>query len=284
MYKTSDIFNPPDEDSMSPTIVLTEEEISTQKLYPNTLKIAKHFFDVHGFLKIGNLYPKEFIQKLASAHTDELGFNEEEMTLREGTLVSHRRYLVPIPFKPPFNDPQLYANPLLMPLVKEILGSHFILSTLGSVTALPGSTDQHLHADYFPLFEENTAASSAIPAFAITCAVPLIDIDLLNGPTKIWSGSHRTYPIEQHMDSYAKHLVSGSLGSCYFWDYRTFHAGGSNHSDHIRSLLYMGYTRRWFRDFSNPDFLLLNKEDLQAIPEEHQGLFAHLQGASKPRD
>jgi ectoine hydroxylase-related dioxygenase (phytanoyl-CoA dioxygenase family) len=266
---------------MITSIVLSEGEIVEQKLHANTLKMAKHIFDVHGFLKIENLFPKEFIHQLADAYTSQLQFNAEEMTLGSGANVSHRRYIVPIDFKPPFNDPQLYANTILMPLMKEILGLHFILSTLGVITALPGSTDQHLHADYFPLFEESLPASNMVPAFAVTFAVPLIDIDLLNGPTKIWSGSHHTYPIEQNMHSYTKHLLSGPVGSCYFWDYRTFHAGGSNHSEQMRSLLYMAYTRRWFKDFSNPDFLQMDEENLAAIPAEHSHLFAHLQRPAK---
>ncbi len=261
---------------MNMSITLSQSEILEQKLHPNTLKMGKHIFETHGFLKIENLYPKEFIQELAAAYTSQLQFNEEEMTLGSGAEVSHRRYIVPIPFKPPFNHPELYANAILMPLMKEILGPHFILNSLGSFTALPGCTDQHLHADYYPLFEENTSISSMIPTFAITFAVPLVDIDLINGPTKIWSSSHRTYPIDQQMHSYTKHLLCGPIGSCYFWDYRTFHAGGSNHSEHMRSLLYMSYTRRWFKDFSNPDFLLMDEEQLQGVPDECTHLFAHL--------
>ena len=259
---------------MNYTIVLSEKEIADEKLHPNTLKMAKHFFDVHGFLKIENLFPKEFIQTLASAYEKKLNFNEKDMTLSNGTLASNGRYIVPIDFKPPFNDPRLYASRILMPLMEELLGSHFILSSLGAFSALPGSTDQHLHADYFSLFEEDVNISSKTPPFAITFAVPLVDVDLINGPTQIWSGSHHSYPIEQSMSAYQKHFLHGPIGSCYFWDYRTFHAGGSNYSDNIRSLLYMAYTRRWFKDFSNPDFLHIEEDDFKSIPEEHLKLFA----------
>lgn len=238
--------------------------------------MAKHFFEVYGFLKIDNLFPVQFIQELAAAYQTKLNHDREEGVLHNGTHVSNRRYIVPIPFQEPFNDPQLYANPILMPLLKELLGPHMILSTLGAISALPGATDQHLHADYYPLFEEDIPLSNRLPTFAITCAVPLVDIDLINGPTHIWAGSHQTYPIEKSMSAYTKHYLHGPIGSCYFWDYRTFHAGGSNHSDEIRSLLYMAYTRRWFKDFSNPDYFLIEKGAYQAIPEEHRSLFAQL--------
>jgi ectoine hydroxylase-related dioxygenase (phytanoyl-CoA dioxygenase family) len=161
--------------------------------------------------------------------------------------------------------------------MKALLGPSPILSSIGAISALPGSTNQHLHADYYPLFEEDVDASNKTPTFAITLGVPLIDIDMVNGPTHIWAGSHHTYPIEQSMLTYAKHYLHGEAGSCYFWDYRTFHAGGSNHSEEVRSLLYMAYTRKWFRDCSNPDYLKISEEEYQSIPEEHRSLFAQLE-------
>ncbi len=258
-------------------IVLTEKEVLEQKMHKNTLLRAKHFFDVQGFLKIDNLFPKELIRSINAAYESELDFDEENMTLGQGTQVSDKRYLVPVTLKPPFNDSLLYANPLLMPLFEMILGPNFIIGSLGAITALPGALEQHLHADYRCLFDENMGMSCSIPTYAVTFAVPLIDVDLVNGPTKVWAGSHKTYPIDQRMDSYPKHLLSGSVGSCYFWDYRTFHAGGSNHSDKMRSLLYMSYTRPWFKDFFNPDFLEIDKEVYDALSSEDKKLFLGFQ-------
>ncbi len=253
---------------MTYTITFTNEEIKNKKPHSNTLKIAKHLFSVHGFLKIENLFSPEFIDTLALDY-------QTRIPLESGTKASNGRHIVPISFKGPFNDPTLYANTMLLPIIETLLGPNCILNTLGCISALPGCTDQHLHADYFPLFEEDLSTSNQIPAFAITVGVPLLDIDLLNGPTKIWSGSHLTYPIEQTMLAYPKHLLHGVKGSCYFWDYRTFHAGGSNHSEEVRSLLYLAYTRRWFKDILNPDMLKIEKEEFDKVPSEYKKLFAH---------
>ena len=239
----------------------------------STFAIEKHLFEVQGYLKIENLFAKEFIQQLKAAALKNIDFDREAMTLNHGTQVAHRRYIVNIPFTSPFNDAAFYANPTLMALMREFLGSHFILSSLGCVISLPGATDQHVHADYYPLFEERPNLVGIHPPFAITVAVPLVDIDLLNGPTRIWPGSHKTYPIDQKMESYPQHLLHGPIGSCYFWDYRTFHAGGPNFSDEIRPLLYFSYSRRWFKDSLNPDRLAIDKQEYQKIPEEHRKLF-----------
>lgn len=262
-------------------IILTEEEIREQKMQKNTLLRAKHIFDVQGFLKIENLFPIELIQAAADVYEKGLNFDEETMTLGSGTQVSDKRYIVPIDIKPPFNDPALYANPLIKPLLEALLGPQFILGSVGAITALPGALDQHLHADYRCLFEENMGVSCAIPTYAITFAVPLIEIDPVNGPTKIWAGSHKTYPIEQKMTSYPMELLYGPLGSCYFWDYRTFHAGGSNHSDKMRSLLYMSYTRCWFKDFFNPELLSMEEEEYEALSSEDKKLFLALRNRGK---
>jgi ectoine hydroxylase-related dioxygenase (phytanoyl-CoA dioxygenase family) len=266
---------------MNYTIHLSEKEIKNQALHPNTLKMALHFFKTHGFLKIDNLFSKELIGNLLNSYQEKLNYNEEEVSLDNGTQASHRRHLVPIPFAAPFSDPSLYANPILLPIMKALLGPNLILSSLGAISALPGSTNQHVHADYYPLFEEDMAASTQIPTFAITLGIPLVDIDMINGPTHIWAGSHHIYPIEQNMTTYTKHYLHGNIGSCYFWDYRTFHAGGSNHSEEIRSLLYMAYTRRWFKDVLNPDYLKMSQEEYFAIPEEHRNLFIQMETQKK---
>ncbi|MBM3198370.1 MAG: hypothetical protein FJZ58_03840 [Chlamydiae bacterium] len=258
---------------MTYTITLSQQEHKTGILHPNTTLMAKHFFSVHGFLKIENLFSREWIASLAEAYASGLTYDKENYSLTPGTKTSHGRYIVSIPLHPPFDDPHLYANSILISLMKELLGSHILLTSLGAISALPGCMDQHLHADFYSLFEEEPKLSSHLPPFAITMAIPLLDIDPINGPTIIWSGSHLTYPVDQKMESYSKHLLYGPMGSCYFWDYRTFHAGGSNHSDHIRSLLYLSYTRRWFQDLSNPDRLHISEEIYKKIPSEHTYLF-----------
>lgn len=218
---------------------------------------AKELFETQGFYKIESLFPKEYIEELA-AHL------EAQLNLEEGVRIHNGRYIVNVPLRGPFNRPELYANPTLLGLLREILGPDCILASVGAVVSLPGASDQHIHSDYGALFPEMPDLHRELPCYAITVAVPLVDIDVINGPTKIWPGSHRTNSQE------ARHLLCGEMGSCYFWDYRTLHAGGSNHSEAMRPLLYMAYTRRWFKDILNPDKLIIEEE---TIPEEHRALF-----------
>jgi len=254
-------------------VMISEQEQKSGKLLQTTLDTAKALFKEHGFLKIENLFPIELIDRLSEYYLGGLDFDQKG-DLSVGAQVSHKRYIVPVPLKGPFNDPRVYANSLLMPILTSLLGKQAILTSLGSVTSLPGALDQHIHADYLPIFEEDTAAGSSVPTFAITMGIPLVDIDVINGPTKIWSGTHKLYPPNCDLYPFTRYLLTGPKGSCYFWDYRTLHAGGSNHSEDLRPLLYMAYTRRWFNDFLNPDTLIIDEDEYKKIPEEHKSLFA----------
>lgn len=255
------------------SVKLSNEELNAGKLLQSTLVKVKALFQEHGFVKIENIFPVKLIEQLSEYYLQGLDFDQEG-DLGVGAKVSHKRYIVPVLLKGPFNDPLLYANPLLMPILKSLLGQFMVISSIGSVTSLPGSMDQHVHADYLPLFEDDLISSCTVPTFAVTMGIPLVDIDVINGPTKVWSGSHKIYPRNQDLAPYPKHLVCGPKGSCYFWDYRTFHAGGSNHSEEIRPLLYLAYTRRWFHDFLNPDHMMIDEEEYKKIPKDYKFLFA----------
>lgn len=257
---------------MQPTILLSDQELSEKVLDPIAFDTAKALFHRYGFLKIESLYPKMWLADLCHSFLKEIQYDPEKMTLNRGARLHRGRYIVSIPFEPPFNAEDLYANPILLSLMRAFLGEDCILGGLGAIVSLPGAPEQHIHSDFEPLFREQPFLGGVHAPYAITVAIPLVDIDPVNGPTKIWSGTHRAIEIDKAKidELYERHLLFGSKGCCYFWDYRTYHAGGSNHSDTLRPLLYLSYTRHWFRDLKNPDKVIL---DNQKIPKEHRVLF-----------
>ena len=52
---------------MQPTILLSDQEFSDKALNPLAFETAKALFHEHGFLKIGNLFPKEWVKPLAES-------------------------------------------------------------------------------------------------------------------------------------------------------------------------------------------------------------------------
>jgi len=61
---------------MNYTIHLSDEELQQGIIHPNTLKMARHFFKAHGFLKIDNLFPKELIASLRNAYEKDLSYDQ----------------------------------------------------------------------------------------------------------------------------------------------------------------------------------------------------------------
>jgi hypothetical protein len=267
---------------MEPTLLLSESEISDKTLDPFTFETAKTLFDSHGFLKIGNLFPREWIQTLADAFFAKAGCDPMKMAFSCGVKEYGSR-VISIPLAPPFNQSVLYANPILLPLMKAFLGSDCVLGGLCATVAFPGGGEQPIHRDFEPLFTEQPFLTAVHAPFAIAVGIPLVDIDEVNGPTKIWSSTHRAVAFDKNEidQKYERHLLCGPIGSCYFWDYRTYHAESSNCSKQLRPLLYLFYTRRWFRDLKNPDRM---SPEAQEIPKEHSSLFLKSESLNKAKE
>jgi hypothetical protein len=108
-----------------------------------------------------------------------------------------------------------------------------------------------------------------LPVYAVNVVVPLIDVDLLTGPTAVWPGSHR-WPANIQAEPDGMRAVALHRGDCMLLDYRTLHTGLPNQGERVRPILYMVYARGWFHDdathfgVNSPDMPL---EDYHKIPE-----------------
>src|SRR5271154_3617094 len=77
-----------------------------------------------------------------------------------------------------FGQPGLFANALLINLLMPILGRTIMrFGSMTAVVSFPGAALQHIHRDNPPLFEEVPHIGPALPHYAITASIPLIDID-----------------------------------------------------------------------------------------------------------
>jgi Phytanoyl-CoA dioxygenase (PhyH) len=176
-----------------------------------------------------------------------------------------------------FGQAGLFANPVLMTLLRPMLGEDFMrLASMTAVASFPGAQQQHSHHDYPPLFADFPRIGPALPSYAITAAIPLIDVDHTIGPTGFWPGSHRW----EHLKSEPMQSAPFERGDCILVDYRTIHAGMANNSQTVRPILYMVYCREWFYDDSNNrqrNPLDITLEEIQALPEDMQILMLRAQ-------
>ena len=58
-----------------------------------------------------------------------------------------KRFEFVTPFEKPFSNHNIYANPILMQLLNNVLAPEYVLESLGGFNAMPGATDQEWHID-----------------------------------------------------------------------------------------------------------------------------------------
>ena len=237
-----------------------------------------------GFVMLESAFDKTSMQNLATYYHDEYTSLSKQKLEQRHALVGDRRYMITAKIKGPLNDPALYANETVMPLLTELLGKHFVISSFGSVIAFPGAESQAVHFDYPPLYADE-ATCAALPPHAITLVVPLVDITQETGSTAVWPSSHARVGARKQLTELVE---SGSfhgsiapkpkLGDAFLMDFRLIHAGTPNVSDIARPILYIVYSRPWFREDMNFDEqppINLSPKQRKKVPKKLRYLFAN---------
>jgi len=165
-----------------------------------------------------------------------------------------------------FATPEVLANRMLVRLLGPLIGEDMHLSSVTLVVSHPGAGLQPVHRDGGHLFAE-PGVSLNLPVFAVNLVLPLIDIDIVTGPTGVWPGSHQ-WPssIQPRPDTVAACALK--RGDCMLVDYRTLHTGLPNQSGRVRPILYLVYARSWFFDMNYLGGALdISIEDCRKLPQ-----------------
>ena len=250
-----------------------------------------------GAIAFGNLFPMPLLRKVRL----DVMRRHDSGELRERGLVRDigGRYAAVLPFEGPFLEPKFYANPVLSEMLSALLGTNYFIGSLEAVISMPLSSRQHQHIDGPIRFDRLIGKKkrgfqgdlSDIPPYAVTLCVPLCDIDEENGPTSIWSGSHRTAldarpPSESAiLREFPEEHMIGDFGRSFLFDFRTFHGGQPNFSREPRPLLMFVFTRSWYRDPNLAEVfpgVVISKRNLDRIPDRYRGLFMLAPAARRP--
>jgi ectoine hydroxylase-related dioxygenase (phytanoyl-CoA dioxygenase family) len=262
-------------------IVPSEDEHTASKLEDTTIEQASRSFRTDGALIIEDILSVGIVAEarraFGQAYSHYLDASDREDTMKVGG----QRVLITINLEPPFDDPQLFANPYLLPLLKAELGDEFVVGAFGVVCSQPSAPKQHCHVDGGILFPQSDL-DRLLPATAITVGIPLLEMNELHGTTELWLGSHR-HPDRATKGEGIKPVVRE--GSCMLWDFRLYHSGTANRSTVPRPLLYLTYCRPWFMDHRNftkkvnpkQKPLLVGENLLSNLSEQHQQLLARAQ-------
>ena len=248
-------------------------------MHPDNLIRGIQQFRDNGFLLVEGVFSERFVENLNDAYCSRYENYFGEKASSDALEIGDLRKMISVDCRPPFSDSRLYANPFVLPLLKALLGRSCVFASLGSFVSLPGSPEQHLHADHPRLFkddvfEDNIELNDSLPPFAITMITPLLELNGKVGTTRVYLGSHIKYRRRELME-FRDPVVP--KGSCYLFDYRLYHGGTANKSNVVRPILYNIYYRHWFQDRVNYEKqapLVVHKDVLAEVSDDHKGLFA----------
>ena len=196
----------------------------------------------------------------------------------DARMVGQRRLMITVNLEPPFDDPRLFANPWLMPILDAAFDGEFLVGAFGVVCSLPNAPAQRRHRDGGILFP-GSGIDGLLPASAITVGIPLVEMNEVRGTTAFWLGSHRRAARDMAAEAIAPVVSEGSV---VLWDFRLQHRGTPNRSCMARPLLYLTYCRAWWVDHLNFQKKTLtpirgSRHSLSRLSEQHRRLLTRAQ-------
>ena len=268
------------------------EEITLAR-YDIRQKLAE--FKINGYVIFEDLLPAEKVDELQAAFLPLLE-NVRAMTMGhetpgpqfeprvvgdrptgQGRLLNVNRYNVEVPWLPPFSDPEVYENPVLLEFLDRYWGTNDYLITLySSNTPYPGSEYQPWHRD-IPLVSPHVGLE-VCPHFGVK--IPLVDTVEENGSFEIIPGTQ--YLADPAMEDHYHEIVDNGdfctrrlnmkKGSLWIQDPRPIHRGTPNRSDQPRPELVIAYSLPWF----NPaQFIEMTQPQFDRLSERGKGLLRY---------
>ncbi|MDA0787608.1 MAG: phytanoyl-CoA dioxygenase family protein [Proteobacteria bacterium] len=232
-----------------------------------------HRFADAGVMIFDDVWPVSQIADLHAAYSATYMYYHQDREFADALAVGDKRKMITIAIEGRFNDPDIFANPTMFPIIRKLLGDDVILGSFVSVTSLPGSLDQKPHLD-MPLLFEAEGMSPELPSHSLTLVIPLVDMNATNGTTAFFPGSHKV--VADEPPDRAPVAPDVLVGSALLFDARVWHGGTPNRSTAPRPVLYSTYQRSWFRDtvnFLSQSPLVMDATEWAKIPEQHRFLF-----------
>lgn len=252
-------------------------EVARGRPSPITLRAIRSRMSRDGVVVFENLFSNKLLGSLRDEFvrlSENPGFYHREFVRLSG----NGRIAVLVPFQGAFLSRAFYAHPILIDVVRSLLGGDFCIGSLEAVVTSHGAKAQAIHSDGGMLYDARESCTAALlPPYAVTLAIPLCDLKMLNGPTEIWPGSHRS---DRSADILTRKLASvhivGPMGMAYLFDYRTLHRGLANTSWTTRPLLTLIFTRSWYRDHNLNHLtrrIRIKDKDLARVPRRLKWMF-----------
>ncbi|KAH0191139.1 phytanoyl-CoA dioxygenase family protein, partial [Aureobasidium melanogenum] len=259
------------------TVAVTSEELIAKKLGWHNLELATRALHRDGLVVLKDVIEHTKLDALnktmvqdalqLQALGDEGPFNYNKGNIQQDPPMTKSHF-----------DSSIFLNSMATQVTTSVLGPKPRLTFMSGNSALPpvpGVTPQsqpvHTDADF----------DHPESPFALVVNIPLIDMDINNGSTEVWLGTHNITSLaaqegkqgDRASGRIAKHLLEQrkqergpcqpivKKGSIIIRDLRLWHAGKPNFSNDVRVMLAMIHFAAWYRNAMKIEF----SEDLETV-------------------
>jgi ectoine hydroxylase-related dioxygenase (phytanoyl-CoA dioxygenase family) len=176
------------------------------------------------------------------------------------------RYYLTLPWIYPFANELVFANPVIMGILKRVFYQEYVMVQLGVDVPFQGSDYQEIHRDFRPLFSDRIVT----PLYALAVNFPLVEVTKENGPFQMARGTH-LLPREEGLEKIAKGEIAMESfymqpGDVIMRSPLALHRGSPNRTNQPRPMVVMGYTMHWLH---TPKVdLTLSRDYYDSLPEE----------------
>lgn len=163
---------------------------------------------------------------------------------------------------------ELAIHPVLLKIVRGVLGPLFQMSAGTLMSPGPGAEPQGFHQDdgHWPIPR---------PHVPLVCNIFIVldDFTVENGATRLVPGSHKLAEANTENPDYVQlEMPAGSFG---IWDGAVVHAGGGNTTkNEFRRTINLNYNLSWLRQQEN-QYLGVSHERLLEMPERLQRILGY---------
>lgn len=230
------------------TIEVSRAEGATGKMKEASLKAAVEAISHDGVVLIP--------QVIDVGHIDAL---EEKMQTDLRQLNDERRFegswsgIRPPPFDPYLFKDIIY-NEMAIAVTHRLMGDGVVLDSYGANVAFNGEKAQAIHTDTYQLWPHLEVTP---PPHCIVVNVCLVDVDEINGGTKVWPGTQSDNRIVADSQNLTEEMVAeqeqrrpseqicSKKGDLILRDMRVWHCGTPNMTDTPRIMLAMIHRPKW---------------------------------------
>ncbi|MCJ7436372.1 MAG: phytanoyl-CoA dioxygenase family protein [Acidimicrobiia bacterium] len=141
---------------------------------------------------------------------------------------------------------QVPVHERVLPIVERVLDPGCLVSSLSSISIMPGEDAQPIHAD-----DQLIPLPKPHPPLVCNTMWALTDFTEANGATRVIPGSHLTDHSPEYGHPYDSIAAEMPRGSVLLWHGSLWHGGGANTTNERRAGLAMNYCAGFVRQQEN---------------------------------